>query len=454
MLGFAWLTIRQAQEALKNGRLEEAHRLLAQPAAQGHKRSWELQQQLARAFVERGERHLRHDDDEAAWSDLLQAEQLGSADSRANQLRQALFRLGVVKASALLQAGEPSRAAEIITPLKDRGPRQPDLEVLDEAARSWQLARDLGARGEFAQALQAADRARQLLAAHPAGALDRFRAELELRQQTFASLLVQLHEAVDQARWRDVVEVAEKVLAAAPQHEEARKARTRAWKAIQPVTVALQSPVVAAAPLPDAPAAPQRFLLWIDGVGGYLVCLGSRVTLGQATTDSYVDVPIFADVSRLHAILTRDAEGYLFEAVRPAHVNGQPVDKALLRANDRLTLGTACQFQFRQPAPVSTSARLDLTSGHRLPLALDGVLLMADTLVLGPGSQVHVSLPDVKHAVVLFRHKDGLGVRCAGRLSVGGQPCGERAVLGPKATVAGEDFGFAIEPVGTRMGRL
>jgi len=56
MIGFAWLTLRQAQEALKNGRLEDAHRLLGQSCAQGHKRSWELLQQVARGFLERGER--------------------------------------------------------------------------------------------------------------------------------------------------------------------------------------------------------------------------------------------------------------------------------------------------------------------------------------------------------------------------------------------------------------
>ena len=454
MFGFAWLTIRQAQEALKNGRLEEAHRLLAQPAAQGHKRAWELQQQLARALVERGERHLRRDDPEAAWNDLLPAEQLGTSDSGADRLRQALARLGLARVRALLQAGEPGRAAEAVSQLKERGCRQPELEVLEEAARGWQLARDVAAKGEFAPAQQAAERACKL---HPISALESFRADLERRRQAFADLLLRLHEAVDQARWRDVVELAEKLLAEAPQHEEARKARSRAWKAIEPITVAHKPADPAPEPPEDshaAPARPPRFLLWIDGVGGYLVCLGSRVTLGQATPDSYVDVPIFADVSRLHAVLTRDAEGYLLDAVRPALVNGQPIDKALLRANDRVTLGTGCQFQFRQPAAVSTSARLDLTSGHRLPLALDGVLLMADTLVLGPGAQAHVSLPDAKQTVVLFRHKDGLGVRCAVGLSLDGRPCGERALLGPKATVTGDDFAFAVEPAGARMGRL
>jgi hypothetical protein len=117
MLGFAWLTIRQAQEALKNGRLEEAYRLLGQPEVQGHQRSWELLQQVAHGFVERGERHMRHDEIAAAWNDLLAAEEVGATDSSAARLRQALTRLGITEARALLEAGEAGRAADSIAQL-------------------------------------------------------------------------------------------------------------------------------------------------------------------------------------------------------------------------------------------------------------------------------------------------------------------------------------------------
>src|SRR5262245_9240171 len=102
MLGFAWLTLRQAQEALKNGRLEDAHRLLCQPSAQGHKRSWGLLHQLAQAFAERSERRLRQDDVEGAWRDLLQAEQLG-LEQGTDRLRQALVSLGLVQVRAFLE---------------------------------------------------------------------------------------------------------------------------------------------------------------------------------------------------------------------------------------------------------------------------------------------------------------------------------------------------------------
>jgi hypothetical protein len=470
MLGFAWLTIRQAKEALRTGRLEEAQRLLGQPAASGHRGVGELLVQLARGFVERGERRLKNDDAEAAWRDLLQAEGLQTAEKSCDRLRQALTRLGVAEVRALLQAGEVSRAEEAVTRLRQRGVRAPELQVLEEAVRGWLRSQDLAGRGEFAQALDAVDRVRRLLPPPPppdvgrianpsygvsggVPVLEEFRADLVRRQLTFAGLLVRLHEAADNARWGEVIEVAEQVLAAAPQHAEARKARARAWKAVEPVTVSMVPPATGAV-REDALACeglPPRFLLWIDGVGGYLVCLGTRLTFGQATPDAHVDVPLVADVSRLHATLGRDAEGYVLEAVRPIQVNGQEVTRALLRPGDRVTLGTSCQFQFRLPVPVSGTARLDLVSGHRLPAAVDAVLLMADTLVLGSETQVHIAVPDLTSPVVLFRHKDGLGVRHHGGLVINGQKSPGRGVLPQHATVAGDEIAFAIEPVGMRM---
>ena len=444
MLGSAWLTLRQAQEALQSGRLEEAYRLLRQPDVQGHKGASPLLKEVAEGFVRRGEQHLRHDNPAAAWGDLLKAEQVGGTDDGAARLRQALTRLGLAEVRQLLEAGEPSRAADAIGRL-NRGATPPaEVQLLEEVARGWVLARELAGRGEYALALETVERIRRLLP-RPLGSLERFWGELTERRPAFSRLLVQLHEAANEQRWRDVVGLAEQVLALAPQHAEARKARARAWKAIEP------APAVPSAAA-EEPVLSPRFLLWVDGAGGYLVCLGRRVTLGQAAPDAFVDVPVLADVARTHAALTRDAEGYLLEAMRPVQVNGQPADQALLQPGDRITLGACCQFQFRQPVPVSATARLDLVSGHRLPLTLDGVILMADTLILGPGSKTHVTVPELDQPVILFRQKEGLAVRCAGNLVVDGKSFRERALLGPASRVRGDDFAFAVEIVGARIG--
>jgi|SRR5579884_2101752 len=444
MLGFGG-NVRLAQDALRAGRLEDAQRLLEQPGVAGQRGAVEALAQLARALVDRGERRLRQDDAEGAWQDLLAAERLRTAERAGERLRFALVRLGVSEVRALLTAGDPHRAGEVVEHLRRRGARSPELQVLEETARLWQRARDLADQGEFAAAQDAAERAVRLFI--DLAPLAVFRADLMKRREAFAGLSGRLHEAADANRWREVIDLADELLEVAPQHAEARRLRGRAWRAVEPNTVPMRHD--------DAPPPPEeqgsRFVLWVDGVAGYLICLGDRLTLGQAVLDARADVPLVADVSRLHATLTRDAEGYLFETSRGARVNGQPTARALLRSGDRLTLGASCQLLFRQPVPVSTSARLDVVSGHRLPLAVDGVLLMADNLVLGPGEQVHVTVPDLTKPVVLFRLRDGLGLKYAGKVTVNGQVAPERGPLPLPAVVCGDEVSFAVEPLGARL---
>ena len=449
MLGTGWLTVRQAQEALKNRRLEEAQRLLEEPGAQGHKGSWELLRQLARMFAERADLRLTHDDPEAAWDDLLKAEQVGGAeDATTVRLRQTLTRLGLAEVRALLEAGDPARALEHIIRLRERSVRQSELGVLDDAAREWNLARGLADRGEFSLALQGLEKVARLL--HGSVSLERFTQELLKRRDICSAALVRLHEAIGQAHWREALAAAEEVLAAAPQHGEALNARLRAWKSLEPVTTSFPSSHVD--PQPHA-GPPDRFMLWVDGVGSFLVCLGTRVTFGQAVPNSRVDVALLADVSRLHATLTREPEGYLLEAHRLVLVNASPVEKVLLQESDRCTLGTSCQLIFSQPVPVSATARLDPVGGPRTSPAADAILLMAETLVLGSGPQAHVVIPELRQPVILFRQKEGLGVRHVGSLWVDGHRCGERGALGMSGSVRGDDFSFAIEPAGSSLRR-
>lgn len=188
-----------------------------------------------------------------------------------------------------------------------------------------------------------------------------------------------------------------------------------------------------------------QYLLWIDGVGGFLVCLSHRVTLGQANPESVVDIPLLADVSRHHATLQRDAEGYFLEAIRKVQVNGQPTEKVLLRSADRVTLGSSCQMQFWQPVPVSATARLDLVSGHRFLHPVDAVLLMADTLLIGPGPQAHVVVSDMPGPLVLYRNKSSLAVRWSGSLVIDGQTHQGKGPLASGSTLQTEHLTLALE---------
>lgn len=462
---FARITLHQAEEALRQGQLDRAWRLLRQPEVRLHPRSWELRLDAAAALAERGRERAGRGETAAAWADVGRAEELAAESIEARSLRDSLTRSGLADVRRLLEQGEPGQACQAADALRAQGVNTSEVAALEDVGRVWQEAREQAAKGEMALATAAAERAVRLcrganLEANLAvpEALDGFVRQVNEHREALLGLVGRLHEAVAAARWRDILDLTDRVLALAPEHAEARRARAMAWKAVEPKTVVLaqaggagRAATRALAEAQQAPTGPSlRLLLWVDGVGGYLVCLGSRVTFGQGTMDGGVDVPLLADVSRLHAAVTRDAEGYVFEAIRPSQVNGQAVERALLRPGDRVTLGPACQFVFRQPAPVSASARLDLVSGHRLAASVDGVLLMAETLVIGPGPQAHVEAPDMRLAVVLHRYKDGLAVRCAGKFAVNGQEVHERSVVEPGARVVGEDFSLALEAVENR----
>ncbi len=446
MLGLGWFAARQASDALQQGRLEEVERLLGQAALQNHPRHQEIKEKLVHALAQQGERHRHQANVQAAWNDLRRAEQWRPDAEAVQYLRRNLTRQGLHEARMLLEQGKPARAVEIAGLVHERGGRLSEAAVLEDAARDWLLAARHADRGDFAQARGRVQKVQSAIG--PVTGLRKFDEELEKRAHLFRTLLADLPSAAKSGKWPEMLERCEKILALAPEHVEARRLRAQAWKAMEP-------PTVVGHPVTLKPAAPasgedthNRWLLWIDGVGGYLVCVQNRVTLGQATADTTADVAVFADISRHHATLTRDAEGYLLESPRAMEVNGRPLQRALLQSGDRVTLGSSCQFQFQQPVPISASARLDFASGHRLRLAVDAVLLMADTLVLGPGPDVHVVVPDLAQNVVLYRQKNGIGVRATGQVTINGEPRADRGTISPGTTVAGDDFSFAVEAVG------
>lgn len=189
-----------------------------------------------------------------------------------------------------------------------------------------------------------------------------------------------------------------------------------------------------------------RFLLWIDAVGGYWVCMADEVVLGQPVGG--VDIPILGDLSKRHARIRRDGEGYVIEAIRPVRVNGQPVagvttlqDRALILLGDRVEL------RFRVPHALSGTARLEFASGHRTQPSSDAVLLMAETCVLGPSRHSHVVCPAWPKEVVLYRRGEELHCRTAGNLEIDGRAAKHGGRMAANSRVEGDRFSFTLEPI-------
>ena len=69
-----------------------------------------------------------------------------------------------------------------------------------------------------------------------------------------------------------------------------------------------------------------RLMLWIDGVGAYLLCLGRRVSIGgPAIDDNPAEIALLANLSRRHATFVRNGEGYLLESHAPTRVAGRTI---------------------------------------------------------------------------------------------------------------------------------
>jgi hypothetical protein len=220
---------------------------------------------------------------------------------------------------------------------------------------------------------------------------------------------------------------------------------------------------------------PRNFLLWIDAVGGFWVCTGDKVAIGQPGEgkDDSPDLPILGDISHRHARIRRDGENYLIEAIREVRLDGrQVVPLAALTDGGKIELGSSVRLKFRRPHALTGTARLEFASNHRTQPTVNAVILMSDTCILGPRPHSHILCRNWTEEVILFKHENELYCRCRpivgqiGNLSnetanaahkrqiekpsslqIDGVKIRERGRLQYDSRVVGEGFSFNLEPL-------
>ena len=191
-----------------------------------------------------------------------------------------------------------------------------------------------------------------------------------------------------------------------------------------------------------------RFLLWVNSVGGYWVCLGDEIVLGQPLPLGVADVPILGDLSGRHARIRRGNEGYVIEAFRNVFLDGHKVDQiGLLSDGSRIQLGTGVRLVFRRPHTLSATARLDFASHHHTQPSVNAVLLMADSCILGPNPHSHVVCRDWPQEVVLFRCDNQLYCRTKGRMEIDGLPYTGRGGIRSNSRIQSDHFSLSLEPL-------
>jgi hypothetical protein len=178
------------------------------------------------------------------------------------------------------------------------------------------------------------------------------------------------------------------------------------------------------------------------------VCLGNEIVLGQPAADGAVDVPFLADLSRRHAIIRRDGEAYVLSPLSRTIIDGQAANEpVVLRDKSMIKLGESVELRFRKPHALSNTAVLEIVSHHRTEPAVDGIVLMSESCILGPAPHSHVRCRDWEHDLVLFRRGEELLCRTHAPVEVDGQTCLGHAAISRNCRIESEEFALSLEEI-------
>src|SRR6185436_19059712 len=299
--------LKEAEVALEQGRLEDAARLLKEGDLPTYLPAQQLLAQVAVKFGARATLRAKSGEQEAAWRDLEAARNLTGETTDWLTAHKAVTDFALEIVVSHLRGNDFEGAIAKLDKLEKRKPVSTSLSALREVARRLDSARKLSLRGKFA------DAEAQLLAAvslQPSLSFITDQKQLCRERGERCRLLSEpLHRSLAASDWTAVVATADSLLEFAPENQVARDARKRAWNEVGAKVT--DSRAGARAPHetqhwpggettkkseePEKPRGP-RFLLWIDAVGGYLVCLSDEVIIGQAFPGSQADLAIQADI--------------------------------------------------------------------------------------------------------------------------------------------------------------
>jgi hypothetical protein len=437
--------LKTAQQALEEGRVEDALSLIARERLTDYGPGQQLRLAAGKQFGARAVARAGGGDLDGGWNDVRECRQILGANSDWSQAVSGVIKAEEDFLTRQWQAKNFAAAWERLESLaKQNEIDRPAVDSLKEVSRRLESAHKLSSRAKFAEAEE------QYAAAYAArndlGIVGSLRMTNHMNQETARQLEEKLHAALAGQDWQEVLRLADEFLVIAPQCHLARDARRRAWGEVGASLGETNDPVPRGQveEEPSRPTQP-RFLLWIDSVGGFLVCLGNEVILGQAQPQGEADVPLQADISRRHARLVREAEGYLLEPLARTLLNGNELTQtALLKDGDILEFN-AVRMRFRKPHALSSSARLEFLTRHRTHPYADGVVLMAESCVLGPQRQSHVLCRPWRGDVILYRQTEDLFCRGKEALEIDGKLVEGRAKIGWNSNVAGTDFAMKLE---------
>lgn len=189
-----------------------------------------------------------------------------------------------------------------------------------------------------------------------------------------------------------------------------------------------------------------RFMIWVDGVGGFMVCADTMNTIGQSIQQNDVSIPICGDLQSLHAKIQSVESGHLLHPVGPISIEQQSIDEPKLLSSDRtFELGDSVSLRYCKPHPWSSTAVISFESRNRTYPWSDAVLIAGETIILGSNPQSHIRCSWWEHEIILIRRDCELFCRSFAEFTIDGESIELEGNLKAGSRVEGQDFSFSIE---------
>lgn len=188
-----------------------------------------------------------------------------------------------------------------------------------------------------------------------------------------------------------------------------------------------------------------RLLLWVDGVGTYLILTSDRTTIGRTGSSARPHLSLAANIQGHHAEILRVEDDYFAVAAQgELRVGGKETRRHLLASGDELDLGHHCRLTFQLPTALSNTAVLTLRKGLRVERDVRDVILLDRELLVGSRSDCHVRAPVKGEPIVISIRKGGLHCRANQEILVDGRESGEEASIPSGAHVRIGELSFTI----------
>ena len=195
----------------------------------------------------------------------------------------------------------------------------------------------------------------------------------------------------------------------------------------------------------------ENFLIWVDGVGGYLVCSAEENRIGQAIPETDVSIPVRGDIDRAHVSIRSIDNSHLLTPLGAVVVDGQLVSKSLLLTSELVfRMGDLVEMRYRRPHPYSSTAVLDFESRHRTFPWSDAVLLAGDSIVLGPEKRNHIVCSRWTEEIVLYRRSGQWFCKSKSPLVVDGIKQINSRPLSGSSRIESAEVSFSLEVVKPR----